>query len=101
MEYGPADSIYHDPKHPYLRALLRSIPRLEWGGERLDSIEGMVPHPFRRPEGCAFHTRCRERIAGTCDTVEPPSFALDGGKPFEKGRQVKCHLYAGAAEVIR
>ncbi len=95
VEYGPADSIYHDPKHPYLRALLRSIPKLEWGGERLDSIEGMVPHPFRRPEGCAFHTRCRERIAGTCDTVEPPSFALDGGT------QVKCHLYAGAAEVIQ
>ncbi len=102
VESGPAESIYHDPKHPYLQALLRSIPKLDWGGERLDSIEGMVPHPFRRPEGCAFHTRCRQRIAGTCDTIEPASVTLQMGRPLQVGRHVKCHLYAGAkAEVSR
>ena len=52
-ERGDVDSIFHDPKHPYTRALLRSIPRMgrSKANQRLDSIRGMVPHPYNRPTG--------------------------------------------------
>ena len=58
-ERGDVDSIFHDPKHPYTRALLRSIPRMgrSKANQRLDSIRGMVPHPYNRPTRCPFHTR--------------------------------------------
>ena len=46
-------------KHPYTRALLRSIPQLgKKSRERLESIQGMVPDPYSVPTGCAFHPRC-------------------------------------------
>src|SRR4029077_18149762 len=68
VEQAPVDAIFHDPKHPYTRALLRSIPRLRSRTrERLTPIEGSVPLPFDRPAGCPFHPRCPEFIAGTCD----------------------------------
>ena len=59
MEEGPVDDIFHAPKHPYTRALLRSIPSL-YGETRvaLPVISGTLPHPFNRPAGCPFHPRC-------------------------------------------
>ena len=56
------------PRHPYTRALLRSIPA--WGSKprgRLEAIQGMVPDPFSIPKGCAFHTRCPHYQPGVCD----------------------------------
>src|SRR3954466_33646 len=60
VEQAPVQEIFNNPKHPYTKALLRSIPRLgqKSKGRRLESIKGMVPDPFSVPEGCAFHTRC-------------------------------------------
>jgi peptide/nickel transport system ATP-binding protein len=88
VERGPVDAIFHDPKHPYLVSLLRSIPKLSAGAaERLDSIRGMVPHPFNRPAGCPFHPRCDRAIAGRCDTGIPPRVSLGSG------REVSCFLY--------
>ena len=62
MEQGPVDDIFHAPKHPYTRALLRSIPSL-YGETRvaLPVITGSLPHPFNRPAGCPFHPRCPRR----------------------------------------
>ena len=72
MEFGSVHDIFDDPKHPYTQALLRSIPRMGLGGDtRLETIEGMVPSPFRRPEGCPFHTRCTQRIPGVCEKIRP------------------------------
>jgi len=61
MEEGPVDEIFHAPKHPYTRALLRSIPSL-YGNTRvaLPVIAGALPHPFNRPPGCPFHPRCSD-----------------------------------------
>jgi peptide/nickel transport system ATP-binding protein len=61
MEEGPVDDIFHAPKHPYTKALLRSIPSL-YGQTRvaLPVISGALPHPFNRPPGCPFHPRCPE-----------------------------------------
>ena len=75
------DPIFHEPLHPYTRALLRSIPRLEGATRRWLPIAGMVPDPFRRPTGCPFHPRCPERCAGRCDRIEPARMPLpDDGR---------------------
>jgi peptide/nickel transport system ATP-binding protein len=72
VEQGPVDAIFHAPRHPYTRALLRSIPRIRSRSrERLIPIAGSVPHPYDRPTGCPFHPRCADFVAGTCDRREP------------------------------
>jgi len=73
VEQGPVDTIFHDPKHPYTRALLRSMPSIKARvRSRLPVIEGSIPHPYNRPPGCPFHPRCPEFMPGRCDQIEPP-----------------------------
>ena len=91
-EHADVQTIFKSPRHPYTRALMRSIPRLGGSREPLQSIRGMVPHPFRRPAGCNFHTRCAEVIAGRCETVDPEL------RSFADGAQVRCLLYEAAPE---
>ena len=88
VESGPVDDIFHNPKHPYTQALLRSIPRIRAESrEMLASISGTVPHPYNRPTGCPFNPRCQEFMAGTCD-VRVPSLT-----PVGPSHQVSCFLY--------
>jgi peptide/nickel transport system ATP-binding protein len=88
-ERGDVDSIFHDPQHPYTQALLRSIPKIgPKTRERLESIKGMVPHPFARPAGCPFHTRCDQFMAGVCNEIVPPREAI------AEGRDVRCLLHS-------
>ena len=88
VEQAPVDAIFHDPKHPYTRALLRSIPRIRSRTrERLMPIAGAVPHPYDRPTGCPFHPRCADFMAGTCDRRTP---AL---KTVGDHHAVSCFLY--------
>lgn len=70
MEEGPVDDIFHAPKHPYTKALLRSIPSL-YGQTRvaLPVISGALPHPFNRPPGCPFHPRCPDAMPRCSDAV--------------------------------
>ena len=88
-ERGDVDSIFHDPKHPYTQALLKSIPRLGVSRslQRLDSIRGMVPDPYNRPTGCMFGPRCDHFMPGRCDAVNPPAIQLGDG------REVHCLLF--------
>src|SRR5262245_43296722 len=63
VERGTAREIYADPRHPYTRGLLRSVPRLdEPRRSRLDPIEGQPPDLSRLPVGCAFAPRCAHAI---------------------------------------
>jgi peptide/nickel transport system ATP-binding protein len=88
MEQGPVDAIFHEAKHPYTRALLRSIPGLQVTPRvPLPIITGSLPHPFNRPRGCPFHPRCSEAMAGVCDERVP---AL---RPVGERQQVSCFLY--------
>jgi len=88
VEQAPVDQIFHDPKHPYTRALLRSIPRMRSRSrERLTPIAGAVPHPYDRPSGCPFHPRCPEFMPGRCDKEEP---AL---RPVGDKHAASCFLY--------
>src|SRR4029079_12161761 len=72
VEQGPVDAIFHDPRHPYTRGLLRSIPRLRSRTrERLTPIAAAVPLPYDGPTGCPFHSRCAKFMAGRCDRQAP------------------------------
>src|SRR5215813_2840965 len=88
VEQAPVDGIFHEPRHPYTRALLRSIPRMRARSrERLMPIAGAVPHPYDRPTGCPFHPRCAEFMAGRCDRETPTL------KPVGDRHAVSCFLY--------
>jgi peptide/nickel transport system ATP-binding protein len=91
VERGDVDTIFHDSKHPYTQALYKSIPKLGHADrERLETIRGMVPHPFARPKGCSFHPRCESVMPGVCDRIDPPVITLS------EGVDVRCFLYGGA-----
>lgn len=73
VEQGKVIEIFQAPKHPYTQALLKSIPKLgqKKAGERLATISGMVPDPFKLPTGCVFHPRCPMFMPGKCDKTAP------------------------------
>lgn len=59
VEYGTVEQIYYQPKHPYTRGLLASVPRLDWPKEQgLKAIPGNPPNLLMLPEGCRFRERC-------------------------------------------
>jgi peptide/nickel transport system ATP-binding protein len=88
IEQGDVVSIFHDPKHPYTQALLRSIPKIgPKARKRLDAIEGMVPDPYHRPAGCPFHPRCDQVIEDVCAHRIPPVIAIAAN------RAARCLLY--------
>jgi oligopeptide/dipeptide ABC transporter ATP-binding protein len=92
MEEGPVDEIFHAPKHPYTKALLRSIPSL-YGQTRvaLPVISGALPHPFNRPPGCPFHPRCP-------DAMPRCSAAVPSLQPVGPTQLASCFLHHDIAE---
>jgi peptide/nickel transport system ATP-binding protein len=58
VERAPVDVLFRAPQHPYTVGLLGSIPRLDWAGEELSAIDGMVPNMTVLPTGCRFAPRC-------------------------------------------
>ena len=88
VEKAPVWSLFDNPKHPYTKALLESIPHLgEEQKDRLKSIVGRVPDPYNLPSGCRFHTRCEFVRPGICDTVKPTTIQV------ESNHTVACVLY--------
>ncbi|MFL7791233.1 MAG: ABC transporter ATP-binding protein [Anaerolineae bacterium] len=82
VEQADVDTIFHNPQHPYTRALLQSIPRLGQktrDKRRLASIRGMVPDPYALPQGCSFNPRCDVAIAGKCNVEEPTLVEIEPG----------------------
>ncbi len=87
VEDGPVDAIFHDPQHPYTRALLACDPAVvDPSSGRLPTIGGRLPDLSALPEGCAFAARCGQ-AAAIC-RHPPPRRAL------QPGRSVLCHLGA-------
>ena len=90
VEESGVDEIFANPKHPYTRGLLRSVPKLTEIGikkaERLQTIEGTVPSPTDLPPGCHFAPRCEHRME-ICTHKEIPFFQQPDGS------QVRCELY--------
>ena len=58
MESADRDAIFANPRHPYTRGLLKSVPRLDVQGERLLTIPGNPPDLLHLPSGCPFSPRC-------------------------------------------
>jgi peptide/nickel transport system ATP-binding protein len=71
VEYGATRDVLHHARHPYTRALLRSLPESGVPGAPLRSISGTVPSLLRPPTGCRFCSRC-EMSEQRC--AEPPPF---------------------------
>ena len=91
VEKTDVDAAFYAPKHPYTKALLRSIPRLDGEGrQRLEVIRGNVPDPSVVPLGCPFHPRCPEVLPGVCNRLEPAMIAVNGAT---HNRGVRCLLY--------
>ncbi len=89
VEHGSVRTILRSPAHPYTQGLLASIPSGATG-ERLKTIEGVVPDLAALPRGCAFGPRCPHHTA-VCDTAPPEAIAV------EPGHSVRCVLYAHGA----
>lgn len=68
VERGTAEDIFYRPTHPYTKALLRAVPRLDMEGEKLETIEGAPPNMINPPKGCPFAQRCKERM-DICETA--------------------------------
>ena len=85
MEWGTVAQVTADPKHPYTRGLLASIPTRAKRGSPLDAIAGTVPSALARPTGCPFTPRCPQAM---------PACSTDPGlRDHGDGRQVACWLY--------
>jgi peptide/nickel transport system ATP-binding protein len=89
VEEAPVKELFSDPKHPYTRGLLRSMPGSGSGrreDRRLETLPGSVPDPANPPSGCRFHPRCSDRFA-PCAEREPADSAVT------TNRRVSCFLY--------
>ncbi|MYL54823.1 dipeptide ABC transporter ATP-binding protein [Pontibacillus yanchengensis] len=88
VELTASDALYREPLHPYTKSLLSSVPipdpNLPLNDDEL--LTGEMPSPSNPPEGCAFHTRCKECM-DICKTTRP-SF-----KEIKPDHYVACHLY--------
>ncbi|AMS44775.1 MULTISPECIES: ABC transporter ATP-binding protein [Aminobacter] len=88
VEAGSTDAIFSEPRHPYTRALLEAIPKLdEPADKRLTPIAGLPPDPRRAPAGCAFHPRCR-LVQPLCREQLPALEAKDAGA----GHLIRCSV---------
>jgi len=81
VEQGAARDIFHDPRHPYTKGLLASIPAAAEGG-RLRAIPGTVPKLSDLPPGCPFSPRCSFRFE-PCDKAVPGLTEIVGGAGSE------------------
>ncbi|QQS41880.1 MAG: ABC transporter ATP-binding protein [Acidobacteriota bacterium] len=90
VEESPVAELFEDPKHPYTRGLLRSVPRLnetrEDKAKRLNTIEGVVPNPTSLPPGCHFAPRCPLKEP-RCEAGEIPLYRISDR------RSARCVLY--------
>jgi len=89
VEEANVNDIYANPRMPYTRGLLNSIPRVDKAAEhqeRLEAIPGNVPNPLYLPEGCAFHPRCKYATDACKESI--PTLQDAGG-----GHMVRCFRY--------
>ena len=91
IEEGPADVVFHSPKHPYTEALAAAFPEI--GDHRFrgkpSGLGGDPPDPANMPTGCSFHPRCPKAFQ-ECSIVDPDLYHAG------EGRRAACLLVEGA-----
>jgi oligopeptide/dipeptide ABC transporter ATP-binding protein len=78
VEEAEAADFFREPRHPYSRLLLGSMPSLELANSQPESAGGDMPSPLNPPAGCAFHTRCPQ-VLPRCSGEIPVLQMTDGG----------------------
>lgn len=91
VEQTDVRTIFKEPKHPYTKGLIGSIPVLGGLVDELDTIPGVVPSLIDLPPGCRFAARCRARVENNLDICLHEEPQLDEVAP---GHEVRCWLYA-------
>ena len=86
VEQAPVLELFETPKHPYTVGLLEAIPRITKQRAPLQTIEGTVPNPTERIDGCSFSPRC-PYATEQCRQKEPPEVQLS------EHRRVRCWRY--------
>jgi peptide/nickel transport system ATP-binding protein len=84
VETGPTREVYAAPRHPYTKALMEAVPRLDGATAAFRPIAGEIPSPIDPPRACAFHPRCPLMIE-RCRIERPDLRAVD------PGRRSACH----------
>ena len=84
VEIGPTREVIGDPRHPYTRGLLNSIPRLSQLEQRITPIEGQMPSLVDMPPQCRFYSRCEQRRD---ECLKPVKM-----RPVSGARAVRCVL---------
>ncbi|WEJ34039.1 ABC transporter ATP-binding protein [Devosia sp. SD17-2] len=87
VETGPVRELFSAPRHPYTRALLRSIPRVDGQSDKLEPIPGQPPTPSDLPTGCTFHPRCSLGVGRPICQSEDPALVAVTPK-----QQAACHF---------
>ena len=85
VEIGPVAPLYDSPNHPYSRALLAEVPRLDRRRRRYAPVSGEIPSPLAPPPGCHFHPRCPHAMP-RCRVDSPPL------RSIAPQRWSACHL---------
>ena len=96
IEQATADRLFAEPKHPYTRGLLESIPGLAGDADHLPTIDGSVPTPNEPATSCRFAPRC-PRAFDECERVHPEHVAVGTGTATE--HTAACLLYPDSRPV--
>jgi len=86
VELADTKDLFKNPKHPYTKALLSSVPQMKHRDKEKIVLTGDLPSPSNLPEGCKFHTRCPFALQ-KCSTQVPDDIRISNN------HYVKCFLY--------
>ena len=78
QEIATIDELFKNPLHPYTKALMNSIPKIDQKVDRLNTLKGMVPSILDMPVGCKFCTRC-DFVEQKCEDTEPELIEIKDG----------------------
>ncbi len=78
VEHAPVGELFKDPKHPYTRGLLTSVPSIYERKERLEAISGQPPDLAAGFTGCPFTPRCPKAMEKCAE--DPPQFHIGGNR---------------------
>ncbi len=92
VEFSDVGELFREPKHPYTRGLMSTIPAISGRKERLDIIEGTMPDIASLPKACRFHPRCPESRE-VCRRQAPPAVRLGN-------TLVRCWNFEGKGETV-